>query len=152
MLGGWLKAEDGEIEESRVPHGPPAETGIIAQKHSRTTARHLLDGSAIPGTETNNSCPLDVLHGFFKTSLICIHRHPTKFGGISELFPFTRKIMHPFPSTTLKLPSYFILFPPGGDTHTAETIPGGPTCPGVGSGQLIGGHCHVAEVGSGKLP
>ena len=52
VLGGWLKAEDGEIEESRVPHRPPAETGIIAQKHSRTTAKHLLDGSAIPGTET----------------------------------------------------------------------------------------------------
>ena len=60
--------------------------------------------------------------------------------------------MHPFPSTTLKLPPYFILFSPGGDTHTTGMIPGGPICPGVGSGQLIWGHCHVAEVGSGKLP
>lgn len=49
---------------------PPAETGITVQKLSRTTAKHLVDGSAIPDieTETNNSFPLDVLLYSLKTS------------------------------------------------------------------------------------
>lgn len=72
---------------------PPAETGITAQKPSQTTAKHLLDGSAIPDiqTEMDNSFPVDVLLYSLKTSLICIHICPNKFGRTLEIFSFTKK-------------------------------------------------------------
>lgn len=96
---------------------PPAETGITAQKPSRTTAKHLLDGSAIPDieTETSNSFPLDVLLYFLKTSLICIHICPNNFGRILELFSFTKKYNTPIPSLTSSHPP---IPPPHTETHS----------------------------------